>query len=110
ENYKEKLNKIISSSFNLLSIFRNKIIFPCYTNSLKDIARHLNYEWTSKVKNGKDSISSRVLWELNNSNRLKSDLVLYNNNDCHALMVVYFYIKSIINNINSGNRKFDEEY
>lgn len=110
DDYKDKLNKIISSSFNLLSIFRSKIIFPCYTNSLKDIARHLNYEWTSKVKNGKDSISSRALWELNNSNKLKSDLILYNNNDCHALMVVYLYIKSIIHNINSGNRKFNEEY
>lgn len=110
EKSRVKLARIIDSSFNLLSIFRYNIIFPCYTNSLKHIATHLNYEWKSDIKSGKESITSRMEWNLNKSRNIKLDLILYNNNDCYALMVVSLYIKSVIYDVNNNNATPNKEY
>ncbi len=110
ETYRVKLVRIIDSSFNLLSIFRHNIIFPCYTNSLKDIAMYLNYEWKSDIKSGKESIISRMEWNKNKSRDIKSDLILYNNSDCYALMVVSLYIKSVIYDVEDNNTNHNKEY
>ena len=40
------IERIVDGSTNLISSIYGKIYFPTYSNSLKDIARWLGFEWT----------------------------------------------------------------
>ena len=42
----ELLDRLINESVNLLSIIHARIYFPSYSNSLKDTAQWLGFEWT----------------------------------------------------------------
>ena len=92
---KDKIESVIKNSQNLLSIFRTNIYTPTYTNGLKDIANFLGFKWTAKHPSGIQSIVWRKSWELERIKKLKDKIILYNIEDCRALMVVKDWIEKI---------------
>lgn len=100
--HQEFLKKIIDSSFNVLNIFTHNIYPPTYSNSLKDIARFLKFEWTDKNASGLQSTIWRYNWEMTHNEELKLNLLQYNLEDCSALIKVKEWVASI------GEKVFDE--
>ncbi|MET0035983.1 MAG: TM0106 family RecB-like putative nuclease [Candidatus Thiodiazotropha lotti] len=78
----------IASSINLLSVVYAQVYFPTYSNSLKEIANYLGFEWSDPVSSGLQSIVWRNQWESLNSPDLREKLITYNAEDCKALSVV----------------------
>lgn len=93
--YHDFLKKIIDNSFNILDIFINNIYPPTYSNSLKEIAKFLQFEWTEKDASGLKSTLWRYNWELSNNDELKNKLITYNLEDCKALITVKDWITTI---------------
>jgi len=91
----EFLKTMIDKSFNVLNIFSDCIYPPTYSNSLKEIARFLKFEWTEKDASGLQCTVWRYYWETSNSNELKNKLITYNLEDCRALMVVKDWIATV---------------
>jgi len=91
----ELVKSILARSVNVLSIIREHIYFPTYSNSLKDIGRYLHYEWTESDASGIQSIVWRRRWEEAESKILKEKLVRYNIDDCIALKKVTQFLYSL---------------
>lgn len=89
------INMLIDNSCNLLPLFTTCIYPPTYTNSLKDIAHFLNFEWSDKNASGLQSIFWRYSWELTNCNSYKDKLIIYNIEDCKALLRIKDWICNI---------------
>ena len=83
--HKRLVDKVISNSFNILSVLYSHIYFPTYTNGLKDIRTYLGCTWSEQDVTGITSIVWRRRWELNCDDVLKRKLVTYNSEDVHAL-------------------------
>jgi len=96
--HQEFLKKMIDNSFNVLNIFTHNIYPPTYSNSLKDIARFLKFEWTEKDASGLQSIVWRYKWEMTHNEELKLKLIQYNLEDCHALKKIKEWMVEIPNN------------
>jgi predicted RecB family nuclease len=96
------LEKIIKSSCNLLSFFYSHIYLPTYTNGLKEIAHFLGFQWTADNASGLQSIVWRKTWEDTHDESMKDKLILYNKEDCLALMKVKNLIYSIVKNESSN--------
>ncbi len=75
----------INSALNLVSAMFAKIYFPSYSNGLKEIARHMDFEWSEMTASGAVSIIWRHDWEKACSTDLKQRLIMYNTEDCMAL-------------------------
>ena len=60
---KKRLDKVLGSLTNVLSVIYDHIYFPCYTNGLKDVAACLGYSWTDEAASGIQSIVWRKQWE-----------------------------------------------
>lgn len=101
--HQEFLKKMIDNSFNVLNIFTHNIYPPTYSNSLKDIARFLKFEWTEKDASGLQSIVWRYKWEMTKTDEPKHKLIQYNLEDCRALIKVKEWINSI--NITSDKKQ-----
>ncbi len=86
------IKTLIDNSYNLLKIFAYNIYLPTYTNSLKDIAHFLKFEWTDNTSSGLQSIIWRYNWEISNNDELKIKLINYNIDDCRALKNVKDWI------------------
>jgi hypothetical protein len=95
---------LIDNSFNLLNVFTHNIYPPTYSNSLKEIARFLKFEWSAKDASGLQSIIWRYNWEANQDEYLKDKLITYNLEDCRALIKVKDWICIIPK---SGNENFE---
>ena len=81
-------DKAIASSVNLLSVIYARVYFPTYSNSLKEIARFLGFEWNNPLASGLQSISWRSQWEKSRDEILRRNLITYNSDDCEALSLV----------------------
>ena len=88
EEYKVVLDKIIENSYNLLNIFTHYVYPPTYSNSLKEIARFIKFEWTEKDASGIQSTVWRYKWEVSRDKDLKHKIIKYNIEDCEALIKV----------------------
>ena len=91
----ELLKTMIDKSFNVLNIFSEYIYPPTYSNSLKEIARFLKFDWTEKDASGLQSTVWRYNWEISLNNDLKQKLIQYNIEDCRALKVVKDWLDGI---------------
>jgi predicted RecB family nuclease len=105
QEYKTTITKIIENSFNLLNIFTHNIYPPTYSNSLKEIARFLKFDWSEKDASGLQSTVWRYNWEMTKNDDLKSNLIQYNLEDCKALLIVKNWIINIPNNGNENIEK-----
>jgi RNase_H superfamily len=98
------IERIVDGSTNLISSIYGKIYFPTYSNSLKDIARWLGFEWTWPHASGSGAILLRRCWELTRDHRLQRQLVAYNIEDCRAAELVTGAIKRIFSNSDDNNQ------
>ncbi len=73
-NYETKLNKLVDSSTNVLSVVHSHFYFPTYSYTLKDIATYLGFNWSSPDASGIQSIIWREQWDETGDPRLKSRL------------------------------------
>jgi predicted RecB family nuclease len=87
--------KLLSRSFNLLSIIHSHIYFPVHSNSLKVIGGYLGFTWTDHDASGLKSIVMRSRWEKERDESLKQELVRYNMEDCLALRRVAELVRMI---------------
>lgn len=78
----------IASSINVLSVVYAQVYFPTYSNSLKEIAKYLGFDWSDQSSSGLLSIVWRFRWESLHSPALREKLITYNAEDCEALSLV----------------------
>lgn len=104
--YNELIATIVKNSVNILSYFTSDIYPPTYTNGLKDIARHIGFNWSHENASGLQSVIWRKKWELTKDEQFKEILIEYNRNDCEALYAITKWIEGI------GNRNItlDDEH
>ncbi len=79
------LDELIKEAVNVLSAIYAQIYFPTYSNSLKEIAPYLGFQWSESDASGLASLVWRSEWELTEYASLKEKLLIYNAEDCKAL-------------------------
>jgi predicted RecB family nuclease len=84
----EFVDRLIKTSANLVGCIYGKIYFPTYSNSLKEVARYLGFEWTWPQASGAAAPLLRRAWELGADEGLKRELIGYNMDDCRAAATV----------------------
>ena len=89
------VDELISTSINLLSLTYAQINFPTYSNSLKDIARYIGFQWSDSNASGRSSLLWRANWEASVSSDLKQRLVTYNAEDCEAVQKLADTVASV---------------
>jgi len=84
----ELIDYMISSSVNLLSFTYAQIYFPTYSNTLKEVARFLGFEWSERDPSGLRALMWRSEWENSRDSGIKQELTIYNAEDCAAVQKV----------------------
>lgn len=82
---------------NVLAEVYSKTYFPTCSNSLKDIAAYLGYDWRTPGATGLDAMVWRSRWESSHDDTLKQRLIEYNLDDCHALTRLASFLLGIEN-------------
>jgi hypothetical protein len=82
------IDHLISSSLNLLSFTYAQIYFPTYSNTLKDGACFLGFEWSERDPSGLRALMWRSEWESSRNSGIKRKLMTYNAEDCAAVQKV----------------------
>jgi predicted RecB family nuclease len=96
--------RLLGQLVNILSLISTFVYFPVYTNSLKDIARYLGFNWTEPQASGLLSIAWCRKWETTGWSAFKEKLLNYNLEDCSALTLVANFISMICaNRFSDGN-------
>jgi predicted RecB family nuclease len=98
--YHKEIYFIKENSTNILNFLASTIYVPTYTNSLKEVARFLGFNWSKKDISGIESIVWRKEWETSHNEDVKQDLILYNKEDCLALKLVKEWLCTINSKIN----------
>lgn len=80
--------KAIDSTVNLLSFLYGRVYFPTHSNGLKEVARHLGFQWSKNSASGLASVVWRERWQVRSNTTDRNSLVRYNTEDCDALGVV----------------------
>jgi len=101
---KELAEKTLNNLTNILKIIYSYVYFPVYTNSLKDIAKFLGFDWTEKNASGIQSVVWRRNWELTGSSAFKNKLLNYNMEDCAALKKVADFLYWSCNPVASDDK------
>jgi predicted RecB family nuclease len=94
-NSDSKTTNTFSTTLDLLSIIYGRVYFPTRSNRLKDIANFLGYQWSEPKSSGIQTIIWRKEWEQSREPHLKEKLILYNQEDCEALIRVANYLKDL---------------
>jgi predicted RecB family nuclease len=89
------LDRISSSTVNVLSLIYSRVYYPVCYNGLKSIASFLGFHWSSSDASGIQSIVWRTQWEATRCQVAKTRLTTYNNEDCIALQEVVQSLYSI---------------
>lgn len=84
----EFVDRLLTSSVNLVACIYGRVYFPTYSNSLKEIARYLGYDWGWPHASGASAVLLRKTWELSALDDIKDLLLAYNMDDCRAAAVV----------------------
>jgi hypothetical protein len=90
---RHQFEAIIQKSVNVLSVVHPHCYFPTPSNSLKDLAKALGGEWTSREATGLQSIIWRATWETDKNPRTKAALIRYNQEDCLNLKRLCDFIR-----------------
>jgi hypothetical protein len=79
---------------NLLGYLRTHVYPPTYSNGLKDLGGYLNFKWQDPEADGFLSMAWRKQWEDSGLKQWKDRLLMYNQDDCRALLLVHqWFIK-----------------
>jgi predicted RecB family nuclease len=81
----ELADRLFPRLVNVLSVVRQHVYFPTYSNGLKDIGAYLGMRWTCSNASGLQSVVWRRRWEHSRSVDLREQLTTYNLEDCTAL-------------------------
>lgn len=100
---KKGLHDIEKRLVNLLGFLRSHVYPPTYTNGLKELANYLAFTWSDKEASGLMSIDWRKQWSASKDITIKDRLLLYNREDCEALLKVHSWLVSISKNDNQEN-------
>ena len=102
--------KAISSAINLILIMFGQIYFPTNSNSLKEIAGKLGFNWSGLNPSGAQTIIWRKEWERSQDINSRRNLETYNLEDCQALECVERVINALnLNATQSENMKCSQE-
>ena len=96
-------SNVIEHLVDAFSIIRSTIYVPTYSNKLKDIAKHLGFQWTDNNASGLQSIVWRRKWEFTKDMNFKQRLLTYNHEDCQALKKVTEFVYQIIRDLDTEN-------
>ena len=88
--------KSIHSALNLLSFTYGRIYFPTHSNGLKNITSLVGVRRISTISAGIQTIALRQQWEVGVNLAAKSDLLIYNQDDCLALETLTIEVLNII--------------
>lgn len=89
------VDHLISSALNLLSYTYAQIYFPTFSNTLKEIGRHLGFRWSGGDVSGLNALLWRSQWESSHDRGIKQQLITYNAEDCAAVQKVAEAIASV---------------
>lgn len=84
----EFVDRLIKSHVNLVGCIYGKVYFPTFSNSLKEVARYLGFDWTWAQASGAATPLLRRAWELSADDEIKRELLGYNIADCRAAATV----------------------
>jgi uncharacterized protein len=82
----------MSNFVDLFPIFKEKIILPVYTYTLKEVANWLGFEWFDPLVDGATSIILFDNWYIHNDRKSLDKAISYNSDDCKALLVIKDYV------------------
>ena len=99
----ELVDQLIKSSINLVNRVYGKVYFPTFSNSLKEVARYLGFEWAGVWASGAAAPLLRRAWELRGDDRLKINLINYNLSDCKAAALVAAALQRIDGGVSECN-------
>jgi predicted RecB family nuclease len=89
------VDALIKRAVNLLTITYSQIYFPTYSNGLKEVARHLGFQWSNPSASGLQSVIWRQQWEETTDLSIKQTIITYNKEDCEALELVTRAIRRV---------------
>lgn len=84
----EFIDRLAEMSVNLVSCIYGSIYFPTYSNSLKEVGRHLGFNWDWSHASGASAVLLRKTWEFSAQGDIKNLLIAYNMDDCRATALV----------------------
>jgi predicted RecB family nuclease len=96
EELRQPLAEIQKRTVNVLSVVHTAIYVPTFSNTLKNVAGFLGFQWSDAGATGLDSILWRSQWERTRNEELKARLLRYNQEDCLALKAVTDFIMSFV--------------
>lgn len=73
---------------NVNSHIYGKVYFPVYSNSLKDVGKFIGAKWSSQDASGLQSLVWRHHWDKTYQFHYQTLLLIYNEEDCHALRLL----------------------
>lgn len=88
-------NSIKKRLINVNSFIFGKIYFPVRSNTLKDLGQFIGAKWSSTDASGLQSVVWRFQWEASRDDALKSQIIAYNLEDCHALQLLLTELRNI---------------
>ena len=96
---KRRVDRLLKSLVNTLSLVYSHIYFPTYSNGLKYIGRHLGFSWSDEKASGLQSIVWRRQWDSSAADALKEKITTYNLEDCAALKSVTDFVKGVSDHV-----------
>ena len=79
---KERIDRVLDRTTNVLSVIYSNVYFPVYSNGLKEVGGRLGCRWSGDNASGLQSIVWRRSWEVGRDEGLKRTLEVYNMEDC----------------------------
>src|SRR5262249_50587690 len=104
--HKKRVDRVLKSLVNVLSLVYAHFYFPTYSNGLKEVGACLGCSWSDPDASGLQSIVWRMRWEATHDAQWKQKLTTYNREDCAALKRVteFVYAACIALDTASGSR------
>jgi predicted RecB family nuclease len=91
----QSIDRLMATALNVLSVVYWCVYFPTYSNSLKEVAHYLGFQWSDQSGSGLNAIAWRRQWEYTEDATLKQRLITYNAEDCEALERVTTVVRSL---------------
>ncbi len=93
------LKTILDNSLDLFKIFKKKIILPISSYTLKEVANYIGFQWDEPLSDGATSIVLFDKWYNYGDQKALRRAILYNSDDCKALMIIKKFIIKLQNPI-----------
>jgi predicted RNA-binding Zn-ribbon protein involved in translation (DUF1610 family) len=82
---RKRVDRVLKSLVNVLSLVYAHFYFPTYSNGLKEVGACLGCTWSDPDASGVQSMVWRLYWESTHEAQWKQKLTTYNLEDCAAL-------------------------